>query len=372
MCVPVHGSIAVKTRPPRLATQRSCFVSRLQLDPSSHSSHHGTIAATTVPCPLSAPCLLLAHCWLTAICRVSLLLLCSVCSGQHSDRLPQGHSRDAGGCSQHPQLRIAGRRETQQAGGRGEVRAASSTQQQQQQTRQHRKHNAGRSMDHSCPLILCAPLLCTAVPSRVLACRLSKELLLAPVVIARNEQEKCLIEGSVNSVRISILIKQSDELEKVLVDRSDNEHSNNSSGSRVEWARARPQHLLMILRRSPCCLAISRCVCAAACSFSRFLCQRAEDFIILRRAPTPVSAHTSTRQAERRFDHRAMHNGSTHAHKRKYEERAVNRSTNRFVRRESRCGFRLRAHSPHAAVAVLCVFRATLCLSSSPTSTRRT
>jgi len=49
---------------------------------------------------------------------------------------------------------------------------------------------------------------------------LSKELLLAPVVIARNEQEKCLIEGSVNSVRISILIKQSDELEKVLVDRS--------------------------------------------------------------------------------------------------------------------------------------------------------
>lgn len=69
---------------------------------------------------------------------------------------------------------------------------------------------------------------------------MSKELLLAPVVIARNEQEKCLIEGSVNSVRISILIKQSDELEKVLVDR-----------------------------------------------FSRFLCQRAEDFIILRRAPTP-------------------------------------------------------------------------------------
>ena len=43
---------------------------------------------------------------------------------------------------------------------------------------------------------------------------------MAPVVIARNEQEKCLIEGSVNSVRISILIKQSDELEKVLVDRS--------------------------------------------------------------------------------------------------------------------------------------------------------
>ena len=80
-------------------------------------------------------------------------------------------------------------------------------------------------------LLVCCCLLATP-PSFVLpvivvaclcgccfVCRMSKELLLAPVVIARNEQEKCLIEGSVNSVRISILIKQSDELEKVLVDR---------------------------------------------------------------------------------------------------------------------------------------------------------
>lgn len=79
----------------------------------------------------------------------------------------------------------------------------------------------------------CAPSLrpdcsltvgCCGRSRRACACvpvSLSKELLLAPVVIARNEQEKCLIEGSVNSVRISILIKQSDELEKVLVDRSD-------------------------------------------------------------------------------------------------------------------------------------------------------
>jgi len=70
--------------------------------------------------------------------------------------------------------------------------------------------------------------------------RMSKELLLAPVVVARNEQEKTLIEGSINSVRISISIKQSDEIEKVLVDR-----------------------------------------------FSRFLAQRAEDFVILRRAAVP-------------------------------------------------------------------------------------
>jgi len=66
--------------------------------------------------------------------------------------------------------------------------------------------------------------------------RMSKEVLLQPVVIARNEGEKCLIEGSINSIRVSILIKQVDEMERVLVDK-----------------------------------------------FSRFLAQRAEDFVILRR-----------------------------------------------------------------------------------------
>ena len=39
-------------------------------------------------------------------------------------------------------------------------------------------------------------------------CRTSKELLLTPVVISRNEKERVLIEGSVNSLRISIAIKQ--------------------------------------------------------------------------------------------------------------------------------------------------------------------
>lgn len=38
--------------------------------------------------------------------------------------------------------------------------------------------------------------------------RTSKELLLTPVVISRNEKEKVLIEGSVNSIRISIAVKQ--------------------------------------------------------------------------------------------------------------------------------------------------------------------
>jgi len=72
--------------------------------------------------------------------------------------------------------------------------------------------------------------------------RMNKELLLQPMVIARNENEKVLVEGSVNSVRVSIKIKQSDEMEEILVDK-----------------------------------------------FSRFLAQRAEEFVILRR--TPVSGY---------------------------------------------------------------------------------
>ncbi|KAJ8257879.1 hypothetical protein GJAV_G00190720 [Gymnothorax javanicus] len=46
--------------------------------------------------------------------------------------------------------------------------------------------------------------------------RSSKELLLQPVVISRNDKEKVLIEGSINSVRVSIAVKQADEIEKIL------------------------------------------------------------------------------------------------------------------------------------------------------------
>lgn len=38
--------------------------------------------------------------------------------------------------------------------------------------------------------------------------RKSKELLLQPVVVSRNENERVLIEGSVNSIRISIALKK--------------------------------------------------------------------------------------------------------------------------------------------------------------------
>jgi len=68
--------------------------------------------------------------------------------------------------------------------------------------------------------------------------RESKELCLNSLKICRTEQEKCLIEPSVNSVRISIGIKQSDDIEELLTHK-----------------------------------------------FARFLEQRAEQFIILRRKP---------------------------------------------------------------------------------------
>lgn len=63
-----------------------------------------------------------------------------------------------------------------------------------------------------------------------------------PLVISRNENEKVLVEPSVNSVRVSIKIKQADDLERILCHK-----------------------------------------------FSRFLMMRAESFVILRRKPVDVS-----------------------------------------------------------------------------------
>lgn len=42
------------------------------------------------------------------------------------------------------------------------------------------------------------------------------ELVLRPLMISRNERERVLIEPSINSVRISIAIKQADDIEKIL------------------------------------------------------------------------------------------------------------------------------------------------------------
>jgi actin related protein 2/3 complex subunit 4 len=66
----------------------------------------------------------------------------------------------------------------------------------------------------------------------------SPEVILNPLTVSRNENERVYIEPSINSVRISIKIKQADEIEHILVHK-----------------------------------------------FTRFLTQRAESFYILRRKP---------------------------------------------------------------------------------------
>ncbi|KAJ2395576.1 Arp complex subunit [Coemansia sp. RSA 2603] len=66
----------------------------------------------------------------------------------------------------------------------------------------------------------------------------TKEVLLNPLVVSRNENERVLIESSINSVRVSIRIKQADDIERILAHK-----------------------------------------------FTRFLMMRAENFIILRRVP---------------------------------------------------------------------------------------
>ena len=69
----------------------------------------------------------------------------------------------------------------------------------------------------------------------------SKEVLLTPLTISRNENERVLIEPSVNSIRLSIKIKQADEIERILCHK-----------------------------------------------FTRFMMQQAESFIVLRRKPVKV------------------------------------------------------------------------------------
>eukprot|EP01080_Neovahlkampfia_damariscottae_P008760 gene8760-708_t len=66
----------------------------------------------------------------------------------------------------------------------------------------------------------------------------SEELLLKPVTIAKEASEKVLIEGSINSLRLSIMFKKQDPLEEMLAKK-----------------------------------------------YMRFLMQRAEQFMILRRKP---------------------------------------------------------------------------------------
>lgn len=93
--------------------------------------------------------------------------------------------------------------------------------------------------------------------------RSSKELLLPPVTISRSEREGVFIEPSINSTRISLRIKQSDDTERLLVHK-----------------------------------------------FTAFLQQRAEAFVLLRRRPVPgydlsfliTAAHLEAMDRERIVD----------------------------------------------------------------------
>ncbi|KAH7824399.1 Actin-related protein 2/3 complex subunit 4 [Monocercomonoides exilis] len=72
-----------------------------------------------------------------------------------------------------------------------------------------------------------AALCLTNFPSRVverhnkpeIESKQTPEAVLRPVLISRNPQEQCLIETSINSVRVSIKIKQADDLERLLAHR---------------------------------------------------------------------------------------------------------------------------------------------------------
>lgn len=74
----------------------------------------------------------------------------------------------------------------------------------------------GRFCRHCWKWALCCWVFFPFVMDVLCCCyRSSKELLLQPVLISRNEKEKVLIEGSINSVRVSIAVKQ--VMEKICV-----------------------------------------------------------------------------------------------------------------------------------------------------------
>jgi actin related protein 2/3 complex subunit 4 len=90
----------------------------------------------------------------------------------------------------------------------------------------------------------------------------SPEVVLNPVVISRNEGERVKIEPSINSMRVSIRIKQADVLEEVLVAK-----------------------------------------------FMRFLMQRAERFVVLRRKPIEgydISFLITNNHTETMFKHKVV------------------------------------------------------------------
>uniref|UniRef100_A0A493TJZ4 Actin related protein 2/3 complex subunit 4 n=2 Tax=Neognathae TaxID=8825 RepID=A0A493TJZ4_ANAPP len=106
-----------------------------------------------------------------------------------------------------------------------------------------------------------------AVSSR----RSSKELLLQPVIISRNEKEKVLIEGSINSVRVSIAVKQVPGW-----------GGGRGRGARTGEGASSPR---LTARCSSQADEIEKILCH---KFMRFMMMRAENFFILRRKPVEV------------------------------------------------------------------------------------
>ena len=97
----------------------------------------------------------------------------------------------------------------------------------------------------------------------------SREVLMNPIVVSRNESECVLIEGSINSVRISVKVKKADDLEDFLAKK---------------FMRCGARHVPVPHVFSVYC---------------RFLSQRAESFVVLRRKPIAVSvcSHDVMQQA---------------------------------------------------------------------------
>src|SRR5271169_4432850 len=106
----------------------------------------------------------------------------------------------------------------------------------------------------------------------MLTFRTSPEIILNPMQISRNENEQVLIEPSINAIRISIKIKQADDIERILAHK-----------------------------------------------LTRFFTGRAENFIILRRKPVPlqlIPTHFALTAPEVRYfvpHHQFSHRGYAEA-----------------------------------------------------------
>ncbi|KAG8470442.1 hypothetical protein KFE25_008863 [Diacronema lutheri] len=76
---------------------------------------------------------------------------------------------------------------------------------------------------HSLTAALCVQNFASQIVERhnkpEIEARANEELLLNPLVICRSEDEACMIEPSVNSVRVSLRIKQADSTEEILAQK---------------------------------------------------------------------------------------------------------------------------------------------------------